>query len=158
MQVKPFDRQGNYTQIDNAVIDVIMPTLSPTEWMVLSLIIRKTVGWHKDIDGIAYSQFIKGTGIKSNTTIQRALSKLNKMGIIEVLESPHKSDPHHYRLNRNYSCRVTETVTQPITLNVIRPVTENVDTKEIYKRNIKDTFKHKPNGSIPDEYKDIIKR
>lgn len=128
--IKPFSRQGYFTAVDNAVFDEIMPTLSGSEWKILSLIIRKTIGWHKELDGIAYSQMRKGTGIKSNTTIQKAVHSLLDKGIIEQGQTGLKTDPHFYRLNRDYTLRVTETVKRRVTFSVKRPVTETVNTKE----------------------------
>ena len=130
---KPFERQGNFTQVDNDLLDHIMPTLTPSEWMVLSFIIRKTKGWHKDHDGISYSQFIKGTGINSNTTIKKCLDSLSSKNMVLVGMTGNRADPHHYMLNRDYSFGVTESVERPITFSVERPVTESVDTKESLK-------------------------
>lgn len=135
--IKPFARQGNFTQVDNAVFDEIMPTLNGSEWMVLSFIIRKTVGWQKDSDGISYSQFIKGTGISSNSTIKKALDSLVKKRLVLVGKTGNRSDCHYYKLNTDYSCGTTETVERPITFSVERPITETVDTKEILKKTIK---------------------
>lgn len=128
--VKPFARQGHYTAVDNAVLDEIMPMLSGNEWKVLSLIIRQTIGWQKDIDGIAYSQFRDGTGIKSNTTIQKSINELIKLGIVEVGKTSNINDPHFYRLNKEYQIGVTENVKCGVTFSVKPSVTENVNTKE----------------------------
>lgn len=127
---EPFKTQGGHTQFDNDVLDHIMPTLKPSEWMVLCFIIRKTKGWHKDSDGIAYSQFIKGTGINSNSTIKKCLDSLVGKDLILIGTTGHKADCHHYMLNKSYSFRITETVERPVTFSVERPVTETVDTKE----------------------------
>ncbi len=132
--IKPFSRQGNFTAVDNAVIDEIMPNLTTAEWMILSLIIRKTVGWHKDIDGISYSQFIEHTSIKSNTTIKRAIDGLVEKRMVELGKGTNFNEPHYYRLNKDYTIRVTESVERPVTFSVERPVTESVDTKESYKQ------------------------
>ena len=131
--IKPFNRQGNFTAVDNAVIDEIMPNLSGNEWKVLCFIIRKTVGWHKDSDGIAYSQFRAGTGISSNTTVQKSIDRLLALHIIEVGKTGHMADAHHYRLNKEYTVRVTESVMRPVTFSVTQPITDSVNTKESIK-------------------------
>ena len=146
--IKPFLRQGHYTMVDNAVFDEIMPLLNGNEWKVLSFIIRKTIGWHKDMDGIAYSQFRDGTGIKSNTTIQKSLHQLIYLGLIEVGKTGRMADNHYYKLNKDYTCRVTETVKRRVTFSVTQPVTENVNTKE--RKDIKMQYPH--------DGKDIITR
>ena len=131
---EPFKTQGGHTQFDNDVLDHLMPKLSPSEWMVLSFIIRKTKGWHKESDGISYSQFISGTGIASNSTVKKCLDSLVKMNLIMVGQTGHKADSHRYMLNRNYSFRITENVERPVTFSVERPVTKTVDTKESLKK------------------------
>lgn len=69
---------------DNYIIDLVMPKVSPNEWKCLCLIIRKTIGWHKEHDELSFSQIKKGTGIKSNTTVADALKELEKAGYITV--------------------------------------------------------------------------
>lgn len=75
-RIKPFARQGFFTAIDNSIFDEVMPTLSLPAWKVLCFIIRKTIGYQKDVDFISYSQIRKGTGIKSNESVRRALMEL----------------------------------------------------------------------------------
>lgn len=72
---RPFQRQQRTTAISNDVLDYVMPHLSGNAWKVLSFIIRKTDGWKKEADKIAYSQISSGCGI-TNTTIKRALDEL----------------------------------------------------------------------------------
>ena len=68
----------NYTQIPNVYLDEIMATLSGSENLVFLTIMRKTFGWHKTKDKISYSQIRQGSGISSNTTIQKALIQLEE--------------------------------------------------------------------------------
>ena len=151
--IKPFARQGNFTAVDNAIFDHIMPKLNGSEWMVLCLIIRKTIGWHKDADGISYSQFIEHTGIKSNTTIQKALNGLIDKRLIELGKSSDPTAPHHYRLNKKYTIGITETVTQPITFSVTQPLTETVNTKEKINKNKKGSGGENAYWQIPEVLK-----
>ena len=145
---KPFARQGHFTTVDNAVFDEIMPELSGSEWKILCFIIRKTIGWKKESDEIAYSQFRDGAGIKSNTTVQKAINGLLDKGLVLVGKTDSMTDAHHYKLNTDYEIRVTETVKRPVTFSVKRPVTETVNTKEsIKEKNIKKEY-FVPNGTM----------
>ena len=51
--IRPFARQGHFTVFDNAVLDIVMPTLSGSEWKLLSFVIRKTIGWQKNADALS---------------------------------------------------------------------------------------------------------
>lgn len=116
--------------------------MKPSEWMVLSFIIRKTKGWHKEHDAISYSQFIKGTGISSNSTIKKCLDSLIEKGLVILGTTGHKADAHHYMLNKDYSFSITENVERPVTFSVERPVTKTVDTKETIKESNKYIYKN----------------
>lgn len=109
--IRPFGAPGS-THFDNVVLDYIMPRISGNAWKVLSFVIRKTWGWEdkgtrsgrKEADTLAYSQIKEGTGIRTNTTIARALDELVDLDHPErgyLLRSPSKA--HHqsfdYRLN-----------------------------------------------------------
>lgn len=99
--IKPFEQQGNFTQIHNVVFDVIMAQVKPTSFKVLMAIIRKTVGWHKEEDRISFSQLQQITGIKSVDTIYLAIEELSGMGIIKFTSGDH-STPTLYALNKDY--------------------------------------------------------
>ncbi len=133
--VKPFARQGHYTTVDHALHDFVMPAIAATSWKILSLIVRKTVGWNKDEDGISYSQLIKGTGIVSRTTIKKGLDELDALGAI-LIRSAGKWTANRYRLNPNFEIILpsTENVPDPSTENVPDPSTENVPTIERKKK------------------------
>lgn len=87
-------RAPHYTQIPDEAFDVLMPILSGSEWKVLCYIMRRTFGFKKSEDHIAYSQFMKGittsdgrvldqgAGVTSPTTLSNALKVLEGMGII----------------------------------------------------------------------------
>jgi phage replication O-like protein O len=100
--IKPFARQGNFTVFDNAILDHIMPEVSNTAWKVLCFVIRKTIGWQKDQDGLALSQIGIGTGIKSNTTLSKAITDLEDMSLIIVTRYGDGTTPNTYSINRNY--------------------------------------------------------
>src|SRR5438105_541057 len=77
--IKPFAEQGNYIAVHRILFDEVMPRLSPNAWKVLSLIVRKTIGWNKDFDIVAYPQIMDGTGIKGRGTVSAALHELQGM-------------------------------------------------------------------------------
>lgn len=74
--VYPFTGHQQFLQVHFALLDQVMPVLSPAGWKVLCFIMRKTKGHQKEEDAIPFSQIKKGTGIKSNHTIHRALEEL----------------------------------------------------------------------------------
>jgi phage replication O-like protein O len=83
----------NSTQVPNIIIDG-MGIFSNTELRILLLVTRKTIGWHKETDYIAYSQFEKITGVKSNKTISVAVNSLVDRGFIRRVDKDGNSlDP-----------------------------------------------------------------
>lgn len=128
----------NYTQIPNIYLDEIMRTLTGSENLVFLTIMRKTFGWHKTKDRISYAQIRTGTGIASNTTIQKALDSLvekklilqekGKAGIsyevnVETFTENVKGEDDD--LYRNCKATFTENVK-----GKVETFTENVNTKE----------------------------
>lgn len=87
----------NAFQIPNAVIDQHMAELSGTAFKCYALIIRKTAGWHKEVDYIPVSQFLQLCGIKKPETITSALQELEKIGLIVRIQSRGKVTG--YKLN-----------------------------------------------------------
>jgi len=90
----------NYTQIPNIIYDYWLPKLSPSAFTVLSLICRKTFGWHKTSDTISKNQLIKLTGITKNT-IQKSIEELQKNNLLIVHQSTNEygNQPNVYSLN-----------------------------------------------------------
>jgi phage replication O-like protein O len=105
-KIKPFAKQGNFTIVNNFVIDYMMPRLSANGFRVLMFAIRKTVGWQKEQDVISYSQFLKGTGINSRHTISKAISELLAAGYLlrtEQRVGTNLGKPSYaYMLNMDY--------------------------------------------------------
>jgi phage replication O-like protein O len=104
--IKPFLKQGNFTVVNNFIIDHMMPNLSANAFKMLMFAIRKTIGWHKDADRISYSQFMESTGIRSRSTVSRALDELMDAGYIlrfEVGKHKRTGKPlYSYALNTEY--------------------------------------------------------
>ena len=102
MKIKPFERHGNYTVFDNALLDRIMPVIRPTSWVVLSYILRRTIGWQRDREVLSYTNIRTGTGIKSDTTINQGVQELVKLNLIYVIESSDDWTANTYCLNRSF--------------------------------------------------------
>lgn len=106
-EIRPNAEHGNYTSIHNAYFDELMPRLTPAEWKVLCVILRKTRGWtdgnggRKQEDAISYSQIEKSAGIGSRHTVKRALDTLEKEGVITVARR-NRRQTSIVRLNRDY--------------------------------------------------------
>jgi phage replication O-like protein O len=145
--VHPFAEQGKFTAVHNSVFDVIMPSLPPNAFKVLCFVIRKTVGWQKESDQLAYSQIAKGTGIKSPATLSTAIEVLvSRKYILSTSDS--KWEATSYRLNTDLEIEVTPTTENEVdnsatkneatteivvattSINVVVPTSKIEDTKE----------------------------
>jgi len=73
--------QSHFFQFPNILIDELAKHLTPTEFLLLSIIIRKTRGWHREADKISISQFMELSGIKSKATIYKALERLTRRDV-----------------------------------------------------------------------------
>ncbi len=69
-----------YTQLPNYLWDL---DLNIYQRAILVHIVRKTIGWGKDFDGISLSQFSKDLGISKPKVIS-TLKELKEMGLIEI--------------------------------------------------------------------------
>ncbi len=73
----------NYTQFPNIILDEYMEVMSGAEFKIISFIIRKTLGWHKERDRISSSQIREKTGLSKNAVIE-AIKMLKERKIITV--------------------------------------------------------------------------
>lgn len=80
----------NSFQVPNALVDHLMRQLTGRELVCLLLIIRKTRGWHKELDAISISQFKEFTGMNRDKTILKVLSSLEAKGLIARIRRPGK--------------------------------------------------------------------
>ena len=114
--IKPFARHGAYTIFDNVLLDYVMAALSPTAWKVLCVIVRQTVGWHKQKDFISQEQIAMKSGL-SRRTVSRAVPELadgeNPLIIVEKVEGI----PNNYTLNKSFEVSTTRELCQPGTGN-----------------------------------------
>jgi hypothetical protein len=84
MKIKPFDPDpsSHYYKIQNAICDLIMPTCTPSEFMILNFIFRQTMGYNRSEDRLSYKQISEGTGIKGKATISKSLDGLEEKDYI----------------------------------------------------------------------------
>ena len=74
--------ENGHTQIANEILEKLARTsLSPNQWQVLLVIIRKTYGFHKKVDWIANSQICEATGL-CKAVVSRCLSSLFDIELI----------------------------------------------------------------------------
>ncbi len=113
MGIRPFEKLP-YTEVHNYALDVIMPSLSANGWKILCVALRQTQGWvdensptgRKEEDQISYSQFQEKTGIRSRTTVSRAVHECLEAGYLlrrEIGKDPRSGLPlYAYSLNTEY--------------------------------------------------------
>ncbi len=74
--------EDGHTQIANEILEKLAKvSLSPNQWQVLIVILRKTYGFHKKVDYIANFQIGEATGL-GKTVVSRCLKGLAGMNII----------------------------------------------------------------------------
>lgn len=81
----------NSTQLPNIVVDELMADMSGNQLKVYLVVIRKTVGWHKESDAISISQICKLTGLADDRTVKRILRYLHSKGLINRAFNPGRS-------------------------------------------------------------------
>lgn len=81
------EKDEKWFKCDNEIIDIMMRHLSPTEFKVYMLILRKIIGWdNKEYDEIAMSQIMKFTGLSMNTA-KKAIEGLININLIKMVAS-----------------------------------------------------------------------
>lgn len=142
----PF-KEPNYTQFSNEALDHVMRDVSANCWKIICVAVRKTYGWHKRADRISYSQFLDMTGIKSKSTIFKAIQEALEKGILLRRE---KGNGFEYELNRAYVQKLYQykNCTDGSTKTVPTIGTETVHTKEKIKDNkdSRNVFSHFQNN------------
>lgn len=102
-RIRPFARQGYFTVVDNALIDLIMPRLTPNAFKVLMLFVRQTVGWQRDAFAMTVDEIQEATGIGSNNTVLAAIDELAGV-VIERRESRRRAKC--YALNLDFEIEI----------------------------------------------------
>lgn len=95
--------QPNCTQVPNVFYDRWQPVLGASQWSVLSVILRKTYGWHKKKDAISRMQFCRCANLAPET-VRRALRSLEEIGLVithAVYSEYGDQDSNLYEVNIN---------------------------------------------------------
>lgn len=90
----------NTCQVPNVIIDYWMYHLSDTQFKVLMVITRKTLGWWKIRDNISSAQIEKLTGF-SDRAVRKAVIELERLKLITVIANTSEKLclPNTYQLN-----------------------------------------------------------
>ncbi len=84
----PFFFEGiespNGTIFPDALLDVVMPFLTPTEWKVCSYVVRRTFGWKKASDRISLEQICHGIARRDGTRLDYG-TQLDRKTAIKAL-------------------------------------------------------------------------
>ncbi len=126
-------QEFTYTKVPNVILDNFMSTLNGAELTILVFICRKTVGFQKKSDRIAYSTFIKGTGL-TKPTVSSTLRKLIKHRLI--IKNVHTT-PHSYSLNVEFLQAVEQLKIEDKKFNsskVIEPAMVNNSNHSLVKK------------------------
>ncbi len=92
MGSKRFVLDQGSTLVPNSLLDSVMPRLRDTEWRVLCVVIRQTIGWMnpdgspKQSDWMSHSQLRRKTG-RSSAAISLALEFLCRNNVLEITDS-----------------------------------------------------------------------
>jgi len=166
-----------FTPTPNVVYDYWLGVLEPAQFVVLSYILRQTLGWHRPEDMISFKQLAegkrtragdiidRGCGLTNFTAIKRALDALIGHGLIERVETTTVAGgkgANSYRLIVHKP--ITQSVNTPITPDVntplrpaqiphyaarITPITPRVNTKERDKETSKENLKKEVGADAP---------
>ena len=112
-------KENGYVPIANEIVEAFARTYFPSgERQVLDVILRKTYGFNKKEDKIAFSQFTEGTGLSRRTVIY-ALQNLEAKRIILISKSRNKllNNPNSYRFNKDYETWVVQNSAQQVKKN-----------------------------------------
>ena len=92
--------EDSYTQVPNDLMEILIsPVPNNSERRLLILIARKTYGFHKNSDGISFSQFQNKLGM-ARDTVSKNLGRLRLVGLVELVRrGGSKKSPNIYQIN-----------------------------------------------------------
>jgi hypothetical protein len=80
----------NSTPFPNALLDRVMPSLRDTEWRILCVVVRQTLGWRsvggkhrKTTDWLTQGQLKRRTG-RESAAVSQAIECLTRKGLLHV--------------------------------------------------------------------------
>jgi hypothetical protein len=89
----PQPKYVGWTPVPNNLIDDVMPRLKDSEWRILCVVARQTLGWtdkrtgrRKRADWITRRQLMRRTG-RASAALSRAIETLVKRELLEVTAS-----------------------------------------------------------------------
>ncbi len=149
MSIKPFENIGNFTTFPNTIIDYVVPYCKTTTWKLLTVIIRKTIGWHKAVDMLSLSQLVSLTGMTKPTVIASIKDAIKSKYIIR---NP-KGNSFVYGINRDYILPASK---NPLPLNGKNPLPVGSKTPLHTEERVKNIKKEELKDSVhPDPFKEI---
>ena len=96
-QMKPSNIYANTTPFPNYLLNEVMPILKDTEWRLLCVIVRQTLGWkdattgtRKSSDWMTRAQLIEKTG-RNSEALSNALDSLIRQNVVEAQDGKGKS-------------------------------------------------------------------
>lgn len=87
-----------FTRIPNIIIDKYLPKLPGSEMSVLTVIIRKTIGFNKEKDRIALSTFEKMSGQARSTVIKAIKELIGKQLVVKDISTKPTTYAINYKL------------------------------------------------------------
>jgi hypothetical protein len=87
MTISPLRR--GWVKFPNIFLDLYMPRLTDTEWRVLCVVVRQTLGWDRDKrrkrDWLSHGQMKRRTG-RQSAAISGAIARLCEQGLLVVTD------------------------------------------------------------------------
>lgn len=78
-------QSGRFTAFPNVLLDRVMPHLSDTEFRVLAVVVRETLGWQRASKWLTNGLLRQRTG-RASAAVSRAIDHLVKRGLLVVRE------------------------------------------------------------------------
>ena len=103
-------KENGYVPIANEIAEALARVNLPSgEQQVLWVVLRKTYGFNKKADNIAFSQFVEMTGLSRRAVIY-ALQNLEAKRIVLISKSRNAllNNPNSYRFNKDYETWVVQ--------------------------------------------------
>lgn len=102
--------EPTFTQTPNILYDVIQRRIDPHEFSIMSVVVRKTYGFHKTHDAISNSQIEAQTGF-TRPTVTKYAEKLERRRLLTIVKAPGKTPlylfgPRFKRISDAYMLRI----------------------------------------------------
>lgn len=92
-------KRGNYTVIDNHILDYVMKKLKPNQFVVYLYLYRKTYGWNNDTNEVSISSSTLQEELgMSHVTIGKHISVLEKEGLVQITKEKNRNRSRTYKV------------------------------------------------------------